>query len=159
MARFIPNENSFIGFVLTGPTSTTSGTWAVSVADLADIVDLTSFTTSLNASSQGNNVPTPNFSTLFETSILGTSQATFTADFYRDDTTDTAWDTLPRKTKGFFLISRFGGPIAAVGDKGECWPVRVTSRSMAAMANNTVETFTLTCAVPDEPDEDFTVIA
>jgi hypothetical protein len=112
---------------------------------------------SINASSQGNQVPTPSFDSLFETSILGTSQATFTADFYRDDTSDTAWTTFPRGTKGYVIISRFGGsgtdqmPIAA--DVVEVWPIEVISRTAAALANNTVQTFTVTCAVNIEPNE------
>lgn len=157
MAKFIPNENSYIGFSIATLATTGPGVYAVTAAEVTAAVELTGFTTSLNASSQGNNVPTPNFSTLFETSILGTSQATFTADFYRDDDTDTAWDTLPRKTEGFFIISRFGGKPSTAGDKCEVWPVRVTSRAMANMTNNTVETFTVTCAVPEEPDEDVTI--
>jgi hypothetical protein len=53
-------------------------------------------------------VPTPSFASLFETSISGTVSATFTAEFYRDDEDDLAWDTLPRATNGFFVVSRFG---------------------------------------------------
>ena len=111
----------------------------------------------LNASSRGNTVPTPSFDTLFETSTAGTSAATFDADFYRDDVDDAAWELLPRGTRGFFIISRFGGtgadglPIAT--DEVEVWPVMVTSRSMANMSNNTVLTFTVSCAVTEEPDE------
>ena len=120
-------------------------------------IDLTSFVISLNASSRGNTVPTPAFDTLFETSTAGTSAATFEADFYRDDTTDTAWDTLPRGATGFFVISRFGGGGAGnkpqTGDKVEVWPVQVTSRTMANMSNNTVMTFTASCAVNVEPNE------
>ena len=99
---------------------------------------------SLNASATGNTVPTPAFCSLFETSVPGTSTATFTADFYRDDdpgpTGDAAWKALTRGTKGYFIVSRFGGssvnqmPIA--GDDTEVWPVYIVSR---AMTNNGVE--------------------
>jgi hypothetical protein len=152
MGRFIPNENSFIGFAATLTGSVT----APKVADVTGAIDLTDLTMSLNASAQGNSVPTPSFAHLFETSIIGTSQATFTADFYRDDddTADTAWDTLPRGTHGFFIISRFGLIPSTVGDECEVWPVAVLSRAMANMANNTVVSFTSTCAVPQVPGED-----
>lgn len=129
------------------------------VADIDQCVELTKFATSLNASSQGNNVPTPDLKRLFETSILGTSQATFTGDFYRDDQVDSAWILLPRGTDGYMIISRFGGIPDTIGKHCEVWPIRVTSRSMANMTNNTVETFTLTCAVPAEPNEDAIVVA
>lgn len=156
MVRLIPNENTWIGFApavasLAAPTA----------AEITAAVDLTGLCISLNASARGNTVPTPSFDTLFETSVAGTSAATFDADFYRDDTTDTAWTTLTRGTQGFFVISRFGGsgtknkPIAA--DKVEVWPVMVVSRTMANMSSNTVMTFTVSCAVNVEPAEDATV--
>ena len=158
MARIIPNENTWVGFATT-ITSITAPT----AAQITAAINLTPFVISLNASSRGNTVPTPSFDTLFETSTAGTSAATFDADFYRDDTTDTAWDTLPRGTRGFFIVSRFGGagtgnkPILA--DKVEVWPVMVTSRTMANMSSNTVLTFTASCAVTTEPAEAATVAA
>ena len=156
MARIIPNENSWIGFA-----TTVANISAPTAAEITGATDLTSFVISLNASSRGNTVPTPAFDSLFETSTTGTSAATFDADFYRDDTTDTAWTLLPRGAKGYFIISRFGGsgtnakPVAA--DKVEVWPVSVTSRTMANMSNNTVQTFTVSCAVNVEPAENATV--
>jgi hypothetical protein len=158
MGRIIPNENTFIGFA----TTLTGTPGSPKVADVTGAVDLTHYTASLNASATGNAVPTPAFDTLFETSIVGTSQGTFSGDFYRDDGTtpgDLAWDTLPRGTKGFFIITRYGGVPSTVGKKCEVWPVQVLSRSMANMANNTVETFTVTCSVPVEPAEDAVVVA
>lgn len=158
MARLIPNENTWVGFAAAGSIANIN---APTAAQIAAAVNLTSFVISLNASSRGNTVPTPAFNSLFETSTAGTSAATFDADFYRDDVTDTAWTTLPRSTKGFFIISRFGGagtnnlPIAA--DKVEVWPVMVTSRTMANMSSNTVLTFTVSCSVSTEPAEAATV--
>lgn len=160
MARIIPNENTWIGFA-----TTVASIAAPTAAEIAAAEDLTGFCISLNASSRGNTIPTPSFDSLFETTASGTSAATFDADFYRDDAVagDTAWETLPRGTRGFFIVSRFGGsgtanlPIAA--DKVEVWPVEVTSRTMANMASNTVLTFTVTCAVNIEPNENATVAA
>lgn len=158
MARIIPNEESWVGFApaivdIATPTA----------AELTGAVNLTKFLISINASSQGNIVPTPSIDTLFETSIAGTVQASFSADFYRDDTAsgDLAWDTLPRSTSGFFLISRFGGTgenhRPAATQKLEVWPVLVVSRTMSNMSNNTVMTFTMTASVPAEPNEASTV--
>lgn len=158
MSRIIPNENTWIGFAAAGAITNLA---APTASQVAAAVDLTAYTISLNASSRGNTVPTPSFDTLFETSISGTTAATFDADFYRDDEADDAWDTLPRGTEGFFLVSRFGGtgannlPIA--GDSIEVWPVTVTSRTMANMSSNTVLTFTVSCSVNVEPDEDAVV--
>lgn len=153
MGRIIPNEQTWVGFATTIAASDLEPT----ASEISGATDLTPFLMSINASSQGNQVPTPSFDTLFETSIVGTSQATFSADFYRDDSSDTAWTTFPRGTKGYVIISRFGGsgtdqmPIAA--DVVEVWPVEVVSRTAAALANNTVQTFTVTCAVNIAPNE------
>lgn len=159
MARLIPNENTWVGFA----TTVANASLVPSASEITSAQDLTGYLISLNASARGNTVPTPAFDSLFETSAPGTSAATFDADFYRDDEADTAWETLPRNTDGYFIISRFGGtgtdnrPQAA--DKVEVWPVRVSSRTMANMSNNTVLTFTVSCAVNQEPNEDATVSA
>lgn len=158
MARLIPNENTWVGFV---PTLTDYT--APTAANITSATDLTPMLISLNASSRGNSVPTPSFDSLFETSTAGTSSATFDADFYRDDEADTAWDLLPRGARGFFIVSRFGGTGAnnkpQATDVVEVWPVQVTSRTMANMSNNTVQTFTVSCAVNEEPAEEATVAA
>lgn len=162
MGRVIPNEQTYVCFIDDTP-GIASATLAPTAAEITGGVDLTPFLMSLNASSQGNQVPTPSFDTLFETSITGTSQATFTADFYRDDAADTAWTTFPRGTKGYVVVSRFGGsgtdqkPIA--GDVVEVWPVEVVSRTAASMQNNAVQTFSVTCAVNTVPNEAATVLA
>lgn len=156
MARLIPNERTWLGFVpdvadIDAPTT----------AEIGDAVNLTPFLISLNASSRGNTVPTPSLDTLFETSIPGTVQASLDADFYRDDENDLAWDTLPRATTGFFLISRFGGSgtgrVPTSGDEIEVWPIAVVSRTMANSGSGTVLTFTVSCSVPNEPNESATV--
>lgn len=159
MARIIPNEKTWVGFA----TTVASSSLVPTTAEVAAAIDLTPLVMSVNASARGNTVPTPAFDSLFETSIPGTTQATFEADFYRDDTTDTAWSTLTRGAQGYFIISRFGGagtkhkPIAA--DKVEVWPVAIISRTMANMASNTVLSFTVSCSVPKEPNESATVAA
>jgi len=159
MGRVIPNEQTYVCFL----TTVASATLAPTALEVTGGVDLTPFLMSINASAQGNQVPTPSLDSLFETSIVGTSQATFTADFYRDDTADTAWDTFPRGAKGYVVISRFGGsgtdqkPIAA--DIVEVWPIEVVSRTAAAMQNNAVQTFTITCAVNIVPNEAAAVLA
>lgn len=156
MARIIPNENTWIGW-----TDTISNLAAPTVAEaVTGATDWTCWLVSLNASSQGNTIPTPQLCTLFETTVAGTSSAQFSADFYRDDT-ETAgdpWPTLKRGTQGYFVVSRFPGPAGTdptpiLGDEVEIWPVEVTSRSAGALTSNTVQMFTVTCAVNVEPNE------
>lgn len=152
--RIIPNENSWIGFTKTRPANLQLPT----AAEIAAATNLTGFIISITAQSQGNTVPTPNIDSLFETSVPGTSQASFTADMYRDDAADTAWETLPRGVTGYFFISRFGGTGTgyqpAPGENVEVWPVRIVSRTASAMTSNTAQMFTCTASVPEEPAED-----
>ncbi len=161
MAKLIPNGETWVGFATTVASKT-----APTVANITGATNVTPTLISITASSTGNSVPTPTLDTLFETNIPGTASATFSADFYRDTvgSVDVAYTTLVRGTSGFFLISRFGGGGAlkapsVAGNKVEVWPVRVISRSSNAMTSNTAQTFTVTCAVPDEPVEPATVVA
>jgi hypothetical protein len=159
MSRIIPNEQSWIGFTTTRPADLAAPT----VAELAAATDITDFVISINAQTQGNTVPTPNIKRKFETNIPGTVQATFTADMYRDDEADDAWGMFPRDAEGYVLISRFGGTgvdnIPEAGQELEVWPIAVTSRAASNLASNTAQTFTLTCSVPEEPEEEAVVAA
>jgi hypothetical protein len=157
MAKIIPNEQTMVRFA-----TTLASTTAPTVAQVNAGVDLTPLLISITASATGNSVPTPSLDTLFETSIPGTSTASFTADFYRDDAGDTAWTTLPRGTKGFFIIQRWGANAtrtAVAGQKVEVWPVTVTSRAAGPMTSNTAQTMTVACSVPVVPSENATVAA
>lgn len=158
MTRIIPNENTYIGFA-----PTIADINAPKTSELTAAIDLTGYALSITASTTGNTVPTPSLDTLFETSIAGTVQGSFTADFYRDDEDDLAWETLPRKQKGYMILSRFGGSGAGakpiLADVVEVWPILVVSRTMSAGGSNTVLTFTVTAAVPEEPDEEATIAA
>lgn len=159
MSRIIPNENTWVGFT---PEIASADLSTVTEAELTAAVELQKWLISINASTQGNTVPTPSIDTLFETSIAGTVQASFTADFYRDDENDLAWDTLPRGARGYMLISRFGGTGAGTNkptasDPIEVWPLLVVSRTNSNLSNNTVLTFTVTGSVPEEPNENAAV--
>lgn len=155
MARLIPNENTEVWFVPTIADADLNPT----VSEVEGGTRLTEFIITMDASSTGNTVPTPTFASLFETSISGTVSATFTAEFYRDDEDDTAWDTLPRATNGYIVVARFGFGGAtkadpADGDTVEVWPVRLTARSAMALTNNEVQRFGIEAAIPEEPNED-----
>lgn len=161
MARTIPNEATKVYFVAVDPDTLDLASTPIAAAAVTGGTDLTTFLVTLEASARGNSVPTPDFESLFETSVPGTSSATFTAEFYRDDSADTAWTTLPRNTEGYFAILRFGGSgadrAAAAGDEAEIWPVRVTTRAGLPLTNNEVQRFSLECSVPVEPDEAHTL--
>lgn len=153
MARIIPNESTKVSFL----TTIASGTLVPTVAEINAGVDLTKFVISINASTRGNVVQTPAFDSKFETSIPGTITSTFEADMYRDDVLDTAWLTLPRTTKGYFVVTRFGGTgtlgVPAIGTKVEVWPIVVVSRSATNLTSNTAQTFQIQCSVYAQPNE------
>lgn len=161
MGKFIPNENSWIAVSTTRPTSLAAPT----AAQIAAATRITALCMSLDFSAAGNTVPTPDLENLFETSVPGTSAATATADFYRDDVAlnDIAWTLMPRGALLYFYISRFGGtgPKArpAAGQPVEVWPIRITSRKASSLTNNTVMSFTMIGAVPEQPAEDAVVAA
>jgi hypothetical protein len=165
MANLIPNENTWVGFAL-ATVPKPNGVTNVNAPTLAEVnaaVDITDYIVSLTANATGNTVPTPRLKSSFETSVNGTRTASFTADMYRDDENDLAWDTFPQNTRGAVLVKRFGGtgtggrPV--VGQKVEVWPIRVSSRAPGALQSGTAQMFTLTCSVPKEPNEDAVVAA
>lgn len=160
--QVIPNEESWIAFSPTVPANLAAPSIATDLGAVGTL-DVTDLVVSLTANATGNAVPTPRLKSLFETSVPGTSTATFTGDFYRDDVDDAAWDALPRGTVGVFYISRFGGTgpehRPAVGEPVEVWPIQVISRSAGPLTSNTAQTFTLTASVPAEPEEDAVVAA
>ena len=150
MGKLIPNAKTWVGFAATLSKPTLIPT----AGEITSAVKLHQLLISLNASTTGNQVPTPDLSAIYETSGGGTTQATFTADFYRDDLTgggtDLAWTTLARGVQGYILVSRMVNP-PVTGTVVETWPIILIGRTAAALSNNTAQTFTVTCAVPVMP--------
>lgn len=159
MANLIPNEETFVGFVVATASKPfgVANTASPSILEVNSAVDVTDYLISLNASATGNTVPTPRLKSLFETSVSGTSTATLSGDFYRDDEDDLAWDTFPRRTRGSLIIKRFGGTgperRPAVAEECEVWPMGVTSRAAANLQSGMAQMFTMTANVPKEPAE------
>lgn len=207
MARIIPNNNTFVGFIPVANFNTTPftgtylkagvsttfdpSTWnssygqpTLTASDITKAVDITPFVISITAQSTGNTVPTPTLDTLFEGNIPGTVNASFTMDLYRDDATytdgtttnavvsgdlasantgvDYAWAAFKRGQRGYVIISRFNNPATVTQGSNqrpslnnivEIYPVIVTAKTAGAITSNTVQTFTVTAAVPFEPAE------
>jgi hypothetical protein len=105
----------------------------------------------------GNTIDNSDAASLYNKTSLGSYGGDpLTLTLYRDDTTDTAWTTLPRTTTGNIIVRRFGGSdvAAANTDQVEVWPIEVISREMADIANDENQRFVVTCAVPGEPSID-----
>lgn len=150
MARTIADGEVRLYWVPSGGISDTS---APTVAEITAGTELTGFLSSLDTPLDGESVDASDLSTAFNKSVPGTFGGGATGSFYRDDTTDTAWDTLPRLTEGFIVIRRFGGSTVAIAiaDEVEVWPLRVITRSPAALDRNNVQMFTVDFATTDEP--------
>lgn len=89
---------------------------------------------------------------------------------YRDNgttLTDLAWTTLAPASgstaavSGFLVIHRFGAGTAktatsapTAADRVEVWPIEVTSREMAPIADNEAQRFVVKCAIPTPPVDD-----
>jgi hypothetical protein len=171
MARVIPNQRVLIGYL---DTLSSIAAWPVPTkAELISAVNWTCNTASLTANATGNTVPIPSLCSLFESSLPGTSTATFTADFYFDDEDNSVWETMVRGSQGYFVINRMlpaepprwsslappMNTMIITGDLVEVWPIYVTSRMGGPLTSNTPETMTINCAVPFPPLEDYVVPA
>jgi hypothetical protein len=167
MPKIIPNQNSYIGFTTVAPAGYTAAninanSVSVTSTELAAATNITPFVVQIDASQAGNMIPTPALDSLFERQIIGTTQGTLSATFYRDNTADTAWNAMSKGTIGYFLISRFGGTNAdkspAAGQTVEVWPITVAQRKASAMTSNTVQTFDVMGAL-DVPVENAGVVS
>ena len=85
-----------------------------------------------------------------------------TIELYRDDSADTAWDTLARDTLGHIAIARFGLATPgtwAIADVVDLWKIEVITRNPVDVARNEMQRFTSEMAVPEVPTEDFAIAA
>lgn len=146
MARVIANNKTRIYFGTVADVQA-----GADPSELSTATELTGYLTSFDNATTGNEVDTPDFASEFETSIPGTYSASISAEFYRDDEDDLAWETLPRGAQGAFIIHRFG---SGEDLPEEIYPVRVTSRSPVALANNESQRFSIDAAVYEPPLED-----
>jgi hypothetical protein len=111
----------------------------------------------------GSIVDAADMSSAFNKTASGTyGGQPLTAEFFRDDAADTAWTTLARTTTGFLVISRFGLATPgtfAIADVVDVWQIEVVSRNPVDVARNEMQRFTVECAVPAVPTEDFAIAA
>ena len=132
-------------------------------AEIAAGVMLTRFLTDggLSTPLDGNVADSSDMASAFNQTQLGTyGGQPLTAEFFRDNDTDTAWDTLPRGTTGWFVFARLGlatpGTFAS-GDDVDVWPIAVASRNPLDVPRGEMQRFMISCAVPAVPTETFTL--
>ena len=149
MARITPDGYTKVHFV-----PTVALVAAMTVAELAGGVELTSYLTpaGIDTPEEGTDADSSSIASPRDFSIPATVGGDFSAEFYRDDTTDTAWNALPRLTSGYLVIARFGGTTAdtyaiKAGDSVELWQVRVSQRSNSRITRGEALRFTTTFAI------------
>jgi hypothetical protein len=141
--------------------TTLTSTTAPSVAEINAGVELTGFLRQdgLNRTMTGNTTDIADATDTFDKTDAGTFAATFEATFLRDSVngSDTAFSTLVRGTRGYFVIAPFGftgagTPKAALAaDRCEVWTVVVTSLSPDTEGPNKAQIVKVTCALPATP--------
>ena len=161
MARLIEEGNLKVHFLtavadITAPTE----------GEIEAGVHLTPFLVrgSLNRPAGGQTAGAADVDSAYNKTQAGTFGGDMTAQFYRDDAADTAWDALARLETGFIVVAPYGydGTTLSDPDGGEAvevYPVEVADRSPNAAAENETQKFTVTLAVTDAPEQDATVAA
>jgi hypothetical protein len=143
---------------------------APSVAEITAGVDLTGFLVrdGLATPFQGSTIPAATMADRYNATAPGSyGGQPITATFHRDDVTasDLAWTTLVEGTAGFLVVRRFGGATKSSTDavvaaqRVEVWPISVISREMLPTADNELQRFQVSCAVPTPPARDAVVAA
>lgn len=155
MARLIADGEVRIVFA-----TTIANTAAPTVAEINAGTNITPFLASLDTPLEGEAVPAPDLSSAFNKTVAGPYGANGSGEFYRDDTTDTAFTLFPRLTTGYLVIRRFGGSNTAFAgaQKVDVWNVRVIARSPATMDRGSVQMFSVNFATLAQPEENVSVI-
>lgn len=161
MARLIEEGNLKVHYL-----TTVADISAPTEGEIEAGIHLTPFLVrgSLNRPAGGQTAGAADVDSAYNKTQAGTFGSDMSAQFYRDDDADTAWDTLPRLTVGFIVVAPYGyggttlsDPVG--GEAVEVYPIEVADRSPNAAAENETQKFAVTFAVTDEPDQDAVVAA
>lgn len=123
---------------ITAPTTT----------EIGNGTDLTAFTSKAGVTFGIDNqrIDIGDLSTTFNAEIMGNHGAQVSLELFRDDTTDTAWDTLPQGTNGYLIVQPFN-QTATVGEEAMVFQVESGEREPNASAANEAQKFTSEFAV------------
>jgi hypothetical protein len=150
------------------PTISDTDLSEVTVAEITAGTNLTPFLTRDGISDRGAEAATVDVAdatSMWDKTAAGTSGSSLEITLYRDSVAadDDAWAALPQGTSGYMVIAPFGftgtAGAPAATNRIEVWPFEVSSRRMLAIAANESQKFTVSLAIPDEPNVDAAVIA
>lgn len=121
---------------------------APTTTEIGNGTDLTAFTSKAGVTFGVDNqtIDIGDLSTTFNAEIMGNHGASLSLELFRDDATDTAWDTLPQGTNGYIIVQPFS-QTAAVGESAMVFQVETGEREPNASAANEAQKFTSESAV------------
>ena len=152
MARIVPDGNTKVHWVTTIATPS-----APTVVELAAGTELTSFLarSGIDTPEEATDADSSDLSSARDKSVPATIGGQITGDFYRDDTTDTAWTTLTRLAQGYLVIGRFGGSgtdkALIATDTCEVWQVQISQRSNSRLESANTLKFTSVFSLAADP--------
>ena len=150
MARFVYEQKTNVWWV---PTIATTSTPRVN--ELTAGTSLTNFIAKdgVEVNINTNNVDSATIAQIFDAQSVGSYGADLKLTMFRDDGTDTAWNTCVYGSTGYVVISRFtaSGSNPANGAKVEVWPAQMHQPSPQNSAANEVVKFVEVFAVTSQP--------
>lgn len=131
------------------------------LTEIAAGVDLTTFITKdgVNPGTTNNRIDTGGIDDTFDSQIQGSWGAEFQLTAMRDDTTDTAWETLQRGVQGYIIIGYDSAAGIATADVVQVWAVELGTPVMQPSAANTNQMFIADCAIATPPVLEAEVVA
>lgn len=157
MAKYAPPGKSEVHF-----TQTASDFTALTASEANAGTDLTSFIRTLpDIPRTANLVDVATLDSKFEKRQVGTRGGDMiSAEFLRDDGTDTAYDTLTEDTSGYLIVARAGLATAGTfgtSDSVDVFPVTVASIADGSPGRNDPDFFVAELAVTEDPSRDQTL--
>jgi hypothetical protein len=149
MARFVYEGKTNVYWLTTIATTSTPR-----LNEITAGTALTNFTAKdgVEVNINSNNVDSATIAEIFDAQVVGSYGADLQLTMFRDDATDTAWNTCVYGTNGYLVIDRFNASGTSPGnaDKVEVWPAEMHVPSPENSAANTdvrfVEKFAVTSA-------------
>lgn len=159
MARINPPEVVEVHWV-----ATISSTAAPTIAECNAGVDVTEFCRGVPTFAEtGNTADISNLSSRFNArQVASYGGDNFTLELYRDDASDTAYETLIRGTAGNFVVAWDGLATTgtfATSDDVWVYPGTIITRGIGAAGRDEVEWFTCEFAVTESPNEKYALVS
>lgn len=150
MARYTPDGKTSIYWV-----TTISNKSAPTAAEISAGVNLTAFLApeGFDGTPTTQVVDAAGIDDTFDIKAIGTWGSVPKGTFFRDDGTDTAWNTLPRGTAGFWVlrehVTSTTSPTA--GQKVDVYPCTLQQPVKGPITKNEMQKFTSEAAVTGAP--------